>query len=109
MCFLVHPDYFQISTGTCHSGVAEPIDYLCTFATSENFSEMMPGSSESRGARFGCGFVFGLVLAGIGGVGAAFTDGKLFLAITIVVSVIFGLAAMRFGDRFWRWVKKWLS
>jgi len=44
----------------------------------------------------------------IGRVGAAYTDGKLFLAITLLLSVIFGLAAMQFGDNFWRWVGKWL-
>jgi len=65
--------------------------------------------AKHKRARFGCGFVFGLVLAGIGGVGAAFSDGMLFLAITLVLSAIFGLAAMQFGDNFWRWVGKWLG
>ena len=70
--------------------------------------QMTPGSTESKKARFGCGFVFGLVFAGMSGATVAFTEGKLFLAITLLLSVIFGLVAMQFGDGFWRWVGNWL-
>ena len=59
---------------------------------------------ESKKARFGCGFVFGFVLVGMSGATVAFSDGKLFFAVTIFLSLIFGLAAMRFGDGFWRWI-----
>ncbi len=74
----------------------------------ENFADMTPRGTERRGVRFGCGFIFGLVLAGISGVGAMFTDGWLFAALILLLAVIFGLAAMQFGDYFWRWVGKWL-
>lgn len=71
---------------------------------------MTPRSIESKKARFGCGFVFGLVFAGMSGATIAFTNGKLFLvAGTFLVSLIFGLAAMWFGDNFWRWVGNWLK
>lgn len=70
---------------------------------------MTLGSSESKTVRFGCGFVLGLVFAGMSGAAVAYTDGNLFLAITLLVSVIFGLAAMHFGNSFWRWIGNWLK
>ena len=70
---------------------------------------MTSGNIESKKARFGCGFVFGLVFAGGSAATLAYTDGMLFLAITLLVSVVFGLAAMRFGDSFWRWAGNWLK
>ena len=69
---------------------------------------MTPGSIESKKARFGCGFIFGFVFVGMSGVEVAYTNGKVFLATTILLSLIFGLAAMRFGDSFWRWIGTWL-
>ena len=76
-------------------------------ATRENSAKMTPGSIESKKGRFGCGFVFGLVFTGMSGAAIAFTDGKLFVATTVLFSLIFGLAAMRYGDDFWRWVGNW--
>ena len=66
-------------------------------------------NSKSKVARFGCGFVFGLFLvlgliggtdAGNGGYGGAMY--------VLGIALICGLAAMLFGEAFWRWASKWL-
>jgi hypothetical protein len=63
---------------------------------------------ESNGARFGCGFVFGLVFSAIGLFAYMSTFGYFESVAIIVTAVVFGFAALKFGDVFWRWVAKWL-
>lgn len=65
-----------------------------------------PNSFEKR-LRFGCGFVFGAIVAFfviIRGV-AAFSG--TFWAVVVVVAIGFGFFAMRYGDRFWHGVSDW--
>ena len=70
---------------------------------------MTANNTESKGKRFGCGFVAGLVLvisftAGTTGYG----NGIGALMFVLGIALVFGLAAMLFGDSFWRWAGKWL-
>jgi len=65
-------------------------------------------SLETNGARFGCGFVFGVVFGAFSAIGVAYSNGFEFIAIVLTIALVFGFAAMRFGDAFWRWVKNWL-
>ena len=60
--------------------------------------------------RFGCGFVFGLLLIAFSGfvwwmvAGSAYYVGALSLACGLVLGVL----AMRYGDRFWYSMRYWL-
>lgn len=60
-----------------------------------------------KGLRFGCGFVFGAVVAFlvIAREVAAFTG--TFWAAVAGVAVVLGFLAMRYGDEFWRWISEW--
>lgn len=64
--------------------------------------------TQEKGVRFGCGFVLGLLLGGLGGARMFFDDGSAILAVTIVVAMVPGLSAMRFGDSFWHALKHFL-
>ena len=64
---------------------------------------------ESNGARFGCGFVFGLVFAGLGSASAGIFGAYPIVAGVFIVALFFGLAAMHFGDSFWRWFSNWFG
>ena len=57
--------------------------------------------------RFGCGFVFGAVVAFfvIAREVASFTGG--FWAAVAAVAILFGFLAMRYGDEFWRGISDW--
>jgi hypothetical protein len=61
-----------------------------------------------KGIRFGCGFVLGLILGGIGAAGMFYEDGKTIIAVALVVALILGIAALQFGDSFWRLMKHWV-
>lgn len=61
-----------------------------------------------KATRFGCGFLLGIVLGGLFAARLFFDNGHSFLAATILVATILGLAAMRFGDRFWFSLKHWV-
>jgi hypothetical protein len=65
-----------------------------------------PDSFEKR-LRFGCGFVFGGLVAFFVALRelAAFTD--TFWAVVVGVAVVFGLLAVRYGDAFWHGVSEW--
>ena len=65
--------------------------------------------TESKGKRFGCGFVAGLALVltyAVGTAGGGNGIGGLLFALGI--GLVFGLASMIFGESFWRWAEKWL-
>ena len=62
-----------------------------------------------KGARFGCGFVLGLVVAAPltmrmfdAGINAR-------VAMVVLVGLACGLAAMHFRDSFWRWFSNWFG
>ena len=70
---------------------------------------MTEKNTESKGKRFGCGFVVGVILvlsfaSGTTGGGNGLGGLLLVLGIGLVV----GLASMIFGESFWRWAGKWL-
>ena len=69
---------------------------------------MPANSSETKGARFGCGFAFGVVFGAFSAIGVAYSNGFEFMAVVLSIALTLGFAAMRFGDAFWRWVGKWL-
>jgi hypothetical protein len=62
--------------------------------------------------RFGCGFVFGLLITGLSGflwlLTTAYSRGYYLLALSLVCALVFGLLAMRYGDRFWYSMRSWL-
>lgn len=68
--------------------------------------DMKPDKSEKR-IRFGCGFVFGLI------VGFFFTLSHIIetwggvILIALSVAVVCGLLARRYGDDFWYSLKDW--
>ncbi len=61
------------------------------------------------GMRFGCGFVFGLAFFGLFSMWFAYEDRGFTVVVILVAAFAFGLAALRFGDAFWRWFARWLS
>jgi hypothetical protein len=64
-----------------------------------------PPDTLEKGIRFGCGFFFGCVavLAGTLYIGS----GHRLVAFCLVIGLLFGLAAMKFGDSFWNWISGW--
>lgn len=58
--------------------------------------------------RFGCGFVFGLVLGGFAAARVFYDSGYTVLAVTVFISTFLGILAMRYGDRIWYSLKHWI-
>ena len=54
--------------------------------------------------RFGCGFVFCLAVCVSSLIVFLIDKDRTFLAIVFVTALVFGIASMRYGDSFWRWV-----
>lgn len=81
-----------------------PVNSQDNAAAMENNSE--PDSLEKR-LRFGCGFVFGGLVAFLVGLRewAAFTG--TFWPFVAGVAVVSGFFAVRYGDAFWRGVSDW--
>ena len=69
---------------------------------------MQPIDGTEKGIRFGCGFFLGLVFGGLGAARWIYEDGHTIVATAIVIALIFGLAALHFGESFWRALKHWL-
>jgi len=70
---------------------------------------MTKKDTESKGKRFGCGFVAGVALVlsfAVGTAGGGNGFGGLLLVLGI--GLVFGLASMICGESFWRWAGKWL-
>jgi uncharacterized membrane protein (DUF441 family) len=65
---------------------------------------MNPPDRQEKSIRFGCAFVFGFVTTALGGVGFLYLQGHDALVIALLVGLVFGLYAMRHGDRFWEWI-----
>lgn len=68
---------------------------------------MMANGLETNGSRFGCGFIFGVVLGLLSLLGMTYLLGFAELFIVLGVAVICGFAAMKFGNRFWQWIARW--
>ena len=65
--------------------------------------------ANSKGKRFGCGFVAGVVLILSFATGSAIGgNGFGGLMLVLGIGLVFGLASMIFGDSFWNWAGKWL-
>jgi apolipoprotein N-acyltransferase len=62
---------------------------------------MEPPDIQEKGIRFGCGFVFGFVLAGASWIAFSIANGYYYFAFAAIVGVLFGLGAMHYGDAFW--------
>ena len=86
---------------------------LCYAATNgtryaEGPSKLMkPPDKAEKGTRFGCGFLFGLALVGVSSLWWGLYDRNLYVVTTLSVALVFGFAALRFGDGFWRWIGRW--
>ena len=70
---------------------------------------MEPTKKTEQGIRFGCGFVFGLLFFGFGSIWLVYEDRGIHIAIALTAAVVFGLAALRYGDSFWRLFARWFS
>jgi hypothetical protein len=70
---------------------------------------MYPTDKTEMGIRFGCGFVLGLFLFGLSSIWFVYEDRGIYVATVFFASFAFGLAALRFGDAFWRWFARWFS
>ena len=69
---------------------------------------MPPADKTEKVLRFGCGFIFGLVFFGISSIWFVVESSTYAIAI-IIAATVFGLAALRFGDAFWRAFGRWFS
>ena len=70
---------------------------------------MNPADNTEKAIRFGCGFVFGLALFSLSSIWFVYEDRGFYLGTVLVAAVLFGLAALRYGDAFWRWFARWFS
>jgi hypothetical protein len=66
----------------------------------------IPDAQENR-IRFGCGFVFGFVTVAISVAVHSFASGYYVLGIASIAGLIFGVLAMKLGNRFWHNVFRW--
>lgn len=65
-------------------------------------------NTETNRAKFGCGFVFGLVVGLIALVGTSYAFGYTEIIYILIIAIVFGFAAMKFGDAFWRAVRMFI-
>ena len=71
---------------------------------------MEPPDRLEKGIRFGCGFVFGCIIAFGELLTRAFAVGVHSAAVWSVIAGLFcGWAAVRFGDAFWRFMGRFGS
>ena len=68
-----------------------------------------PADKIEKGFRFGCGFVFGLLFFGFSSIWFVYEDVGVYVVAVLIAAIVFGLAALRFGDGFWRWFARWFS
>ena len=69
---------------------------------------MSTNNAETNGARFGCGFVFGLVVGLMALIGSSYAFGYTEIIFILIIGIVFGFAAMKFGSSFWRAVRIWI-
>lgn len=73
-----------------------------------NFAEMneKPDATE-KNIRFGCGAIFGFLL-GFDFVYFVFSTLTASFVVGILAAIIFGILAVRYGDRFWERLTNWI-
>ena len=67
---------------------------------------MEPPDRLEKGIRFGCGFLLGVATA-IGALLTTLWRLQSVVAACVLVGLLCGYFAMRFGDRFWDFVLRW--
>jgi len=60
-----------------------------------------PDAAE-KGLRFGCGFLFGIIVGGIIAALQFYDDGQTAIAVAIVMGLVAAIASLKLGDAFWR-------
>jgi hypothetical protein len=65
-----------------------------------------PPDRLEKGVRFGCGFLFGGAL-GVGALLTSLWSAHYIVTCVLVIALICGYAAMKFGDSFWENVRGW--
>lgn len=66
---------------------------------------MTQPDTQEKGLRFGCGFVFGLIVGALSFGLVFYGSGTAVVTVSVITAFIFGLASLRFGSAFWRWMK----
>lgn len=67
---------------------------------------MASSNKTEKTVRFGCGFIAGLAVGGLSAAYAFYDSGFPIIAISISVALLFAFASLRFGDSFWRWLRR---
>lgn len=57
--------------------------------------------------RFGCGFAFGLLVGFFVAARHIYNSAGWLAVVTLVIAILCGLLAVRYGDRFWHSLKNW--
>jgi hypothetical protein len=65
-----------------------------------------PPDRLEKGIRFGCGFLLGCFIA-VGALLTSLSSAHSLAASCMLIGLICGWAALRFGDRFWDHVRRW--
>lgn len=65
---------------------------------------MEPPDRLEKGIRFGCGFIFGFLMVGLGALVTSVVYVHHAVAWSVIAGVLCGYAALRFGDAFWKFV-----
>ena len=68
---------------------------------------MEPPDNIEKGIRFGCGAVAGVALAITSMLSISIVKGWYLVAFVCIWAVVCGVAAMRYGDKFWHNISKW--
>ena len=66
-----------------------------------------PSDKAETSIRFGCGFVFGLMSSAATLVVGFATEERAMVAFVVVVAIVCGLLAVRYGDLFWKRLSRW--
>jgi len=66
-----------------------------------------PDAFEKK-VRFGCGFVFGMVASGLSATVLLVANGYYYAGLIVLSGLVYGVLAMRYGDRFWSWLRYWV-
>jgi hypothetical protein len=67
-----------------------------------------PPDPLEKKVRFGCGFVFGLLIVGFSGFMWMVVGGYYVVALAMACGLVCGLLAIRYGDHFWYSMRNWL-
>jgi hypothetical protein len=69
-------------------------------------NDMEPDKTE-KVVRFGCGFVFGLVIGFFTAITCVIESWSIVVLIAFGAAVLFGWLAKKYGDAFWNSMKNW--